>query len=127
MQTPDAVKVLQSKMDRSSGLDKGSCAACLLGPGVGCPADNRVGCEGKCGRSHQGPGDRKVQYCKDVAKTCGFDAPVYFNNPKFWTSAPSGHQRHAGPAAAKKPAAGSPKHAPSASDDDDDDDDDDDE
>ena len=129
MQTPDAVKVLQSKMDRSSGLDKGSCAACLLGPGVGCPADNRVGCEGKCGRSHQGPGDRKVQYCKDVMTTCGFDSPVYFNNPKFWTSAPSGHQRH-GKAAAKKPAAGSPKHSSASEDDDgdgDDDDDDDDE
>ena len=125
MQTPDAVKVLQSKMDRSSGLDKGSCAACLLGPGVGCPADNRVGCEGKCGRSHQGPGDRKVQYCKDVVTTCGFDSPVYFNNPKFWTSAPSGHQRH-GKAAAKKPAAGSPKHSSASEDNDDGDDDDDD-
>ena len=126
LQSPDAVKVLQSKMDHSSGLDKGACAACLLGTGAGCPTDNRVGCEGKCGRSHQGPGDRKVQYCKDVAKTCGFDSPVYFNNPKFWTSAPSGHQRHAGTAAAKKPAAGSPKHASSASDDNDDGDDDDD-
>ena len=126
LQSPDAVKVLQSKMDHSSGLDKGACAACLLGTGAGCPTDNRVGCEGKCGRSHQGPGDRKVQYCKDVAKTCGFDSPVYFNNPKFWTSAPSGHQRHAGTAAAKKPAAGSPKHASSASEDNDDGDDDDD-
>ena len=129
MQSPDAVKVLQSKMDRSSGLDKGSCAACLLGTGAGCSTDNRVGCEGKCGRSHQGPGDRKVQYCKDVATTCGFDSPVYFNNPKFWTSAPSGHQRH-GKAAAKKPAAGSPKHSSASEDDDgdgDDDDDDDDE
>ena len=67
-----------------------------------------------------------VQYCKDVVKTCGFDSPVYFNNPKFWTSAPSGHQRHAGPATAKsKPAAGSPKHASRAPDEDDDDDDDD--
>ena len=129
MQTPDAVKVLQSKMDRSPGLDKGSCAACLLGTGVGCPADNRVGCEGKCGRSHQGPKDRSVQYCKDVVKTCGFDSPVYFNNPKFWTSAPSGHQRH-GKAAAKKPAVASPKHSSASEDDDDggdDDDDDDDE
>ena len=69
-----------------------------------------------------------VQYCKDVVKTCGFDSPVYFNNPKFWTSTPSGHQRHAEPAAAKsKPVAGSPKQAPDASDDDDDDDDSDDE
>ena len=67
-----------------------------------------------------------VQFCKGVVKACGFDAPVYFNNPKFWTSAPSGHRRHAGPAAVKKPAAGSPKHASSASDDNDDDDDDDD-
>ena len=59
-------------------------------------------------------------------KTCGFDSPVYFNNPKFWTSTPSGHQRHAGQAAAKvKPAAGSPKHlSTTASDDDDDDSDD---
>ena len=67
-----------------------------------------------------------MQFCKDVVKTCGFDSPVYFNNPKFWTSAPSGHQRHAGAAAAKKPTAGSPKHASSASDDNDDGDDDDD-
>ena len=127
MQSPDMVKVLQSKMDQSSGLDKGSCVACLLGTGVGCPADNRVGCEGKCGHSHQGPGDRRVQFCKGVVKTCGFDSPVYFNNPKFWTLAPSGHQRYARPAAAKsKPAAGSPKKAPSAPDDDGDDDDDDD-
>ena len=126
LQSPDMVKVLQAKMDQSSGLDKGSCVACLFGTGVGCPADNRVGCEGKCGHSHQGLGDRKVQYRKDVAKTCGFDAPVYFNNPKFWTSTPSGHQRHAGLVVAKKPAASSPKHAPSASDDNDDDDDDDD-
>ena len=96
------VKVLQTKMDQSSGLDKGSCVACLLGTGVGCPTDNRVGCEGKCGHSHQGPKDRMAQFCKDVVKTCGFDAPVYFNNPKFWTSAPSGHRRYAGPAAVKK-------------------------
>ena len=128
LQSPDMVKVLQSKMDQSSGLGNGSCVACLLGTGVGCPTDNRVGCEGKCGHSHQGPGDRKVQFCKDVVKTCGFDSPVYFNNPKFWTSAPSGHQRHAGPAAAKsKPTAGSPKRASDASDDDDNDDDSDDE
>ena len=120
------VEVLQAKMDQSPGIDKGPCAACLLGGGVGCPTDNRVGCEGKCGHSHQGPGDRKVQFCKDVAKTCGFDSPVYFNNPKFCTSAPSGHQCHAGSAAVKsKPAADSPKHASSASDDDDDDGDDD--
>ena len=121
------VKVLQAKMDQSLGLDKGACAACLLGDGVGCPADSRVGCEGKCGRSHQGPKDREVQYQKDVVKTCGFDSMVWFNNPKFWTAAPSGHQRHAGPAAGKgKPAAGSPKRASDASDDEDDDDDDDD-
>ena len=68
-----------------------------------------------------------MQFCKYVAKTCGFDAPVYFNNPKFWTSAPSGHQRHAGPAAGKgKGAPGSPKRASDASDDEGDDDDDDD-
>ena len=60
LQTPDMAKVLQAKMDQSSGLDKGSCVACLLGTGVGCPDDNRVGCEGKCGHSHQGPKDRKV-------------------------------------------------------------------
>ena len=77
------VKVLQAKMGQSAGLDKGACVACLLGTGVGCPADNRVGCEGKCGHSHQGPKDRSVQFCKDVVKTCGFDAPVYFDNPKF--------------------------------------------
>ena len=112
-------------MDASQGLDKGGCVACLLGDDVGCPADNRVGCEGKCGRSHQGPKDRKEQYRKDVIKTCGLDGMIWFNNPKFWTKAPSGHQRHAGTAAAK-PAAGSPKHAPSASDDNDDGDDDDD-
>ena len=55
IQSPDMVKVLQKKMDQSPGLDKGSCVACLLGGGVGCPADNRVSCEGKCGHSHQGP------------------------------------------------------------------------
>ena len=73
----------------------------------------------------------RCRSARALQKTFGFDAPVYFNNPKFWASTPSGHhQRHAGPAAAKsKPAAGSPKHASSASDDDvddvDDDDDDD--
>ena len=123
------VKVLQAKMDQSTGLDKGSCVACLLGTGVGCSEDRRVGCEGKCGRSHQGPADRMKQFTGDVVKTCGLDSMVYFNSRKFWTKAPSGHQRHAGPAAAKKPAAGSPKRASSASDDNDngDDDDDDDE
>ena len=126
LQSPDMVKVLQSKMDQSSGLGNGSCVACLLGTGVGCPTDSRVGCEGKCGHSHQGPKDRMVQYCKDVVKTSGFDSPVYFNDPKSWTSAPSGHQRHARPAAAKsKPAAGSPKQASSAPDEDDEEDDDD--
>jgi len=123
--TPDMVKVLQAKMDQSLGLDKGACAACLLGDGVGCPVDSRVGCEGKCGHSHQGPGNRKVQFCSDVVKTCGLDGMVYFNNPKFWTSAPSGHNRHAGPAAGKgKLAPGSPKQASDASDVEDDDDDD---
>ena len=68
LQSPGMVKVLQAKMDQSAGLDKGSCVACLLGGGVGCPVDNRVGCEGRCGHSHQGPGDRKVPFCKDVAK-----------------------------------------------------------
>ena len=121
------VKVLQTKMDQSAGLVKGACVACLLGGGVGCPVDNRIGCEGRRGHSNQCPGDRNVQFCKDVCKTCGFDAPVYFNNPKFWTSVPSGHQRHGGAAAAKaKPAAGSPKRTTSASDDDGDNDDDDD-
>ena len=111
LQSPDMVKVLQTKMDQSSGLDKGSCVACLLCTGVGCPIDSRVGCEGKCGHSHQGPKGRIGQYCKDVVKTCGFDSPVYFNNPKFL--------------AKSKPTAGSPKQASSASDEDDDDDHDD--
>ena len=122
LQSADMVKILQSKMDRSPGLDKGGCVACMLGEGVGCPVDNRVGCEGKCGHSHQGPSDRKVQFCTDVMKTCGFDSMVYFNNPKFWTSAPSGHQRHGGKA---KTLAIKPKPPSSASDNDDDDDDDD--
>ena len=113
-------------MDQSLGLDKGSCVVCLLGDGVGCPVDARAGCEGKCGHSHQGPKVREVQYQKDVAKTCGFGSMVWFNNPKFWTATPSGHQRHAGPATGKtKPAAGSPKRSSDASDDEDDDDDDD--
>ena len=63
IQTPDMVKVPQTKMDQSTGLDKGACVACLLGGGVGGPVDNRVGCEGRCDHSHQGPGDHKVQFC----------------------------------------------------------------
>ena len=121
----DALKILQTKLDNSTGLAKGSCAAVLLGPPPdGCPHDKRVGCEGSCGRSHQGPADRKVEFCEDVAKVCGLEGKLYLNNNRFWTGTPPGHQRQQPPppststAIVVRKGGGSPKRQ----DDDDDDD-----
>ena len=88
----DRVKIVQSKMNVSRGLDKGCCAACLLGED-GCDEDDRAGAGvmGKCGWAHQGPKDQQAQFYLDVATTSGFKVPYSARNYRFWQNTPSGH------------------------------------
>ena len=78
----DRVKIVQSKIDTSRGLNKGCCAARLLGED-GCDEDDRAGVIGKCGRSHQGPKDQQEQFCVDVAETAGLKVPYAARNYRF--------------------------------------------
>jgi len=79
----DRVKIVQAKMNASRGLDKGCCAACLLGED-GCDEDSRAGVMGKCGWAHQGPKGQEAQFCVDVAATAGLKVPYVARNFKFW-------------------------------------------
>ena len=77
------VKIAQAEMNVSPGLDKGCCAACLLGED-GCDEDSRAGVMGKCGLAHQAPKDQQEQFCVDVAATAGLKVPYVARNFKFW-------------------------------------------
>ena len=77
-------------MNVSRGLDKGCCAACLLGED-GCDEDDRAGVMGKCGWAHQGPNDQQAQFCLDVAATAGLKVPYVAKNIRVWQATPSGH------------------------------------
>ena len=114
------LEIIQAKMDQSSGVDKGACAWCLLGPN-GCPHDKRVGVQASCGRAHMGPTDRKPAFCIAAVKSSGLEGPLYLNNKKFWTASLTGHSPSEAKAKAK--ASGGPKGTPAPSDADDDDDD----
>ena len=90
-------------MNVSRGLDKGCCAACLLGED-GCDLDDRVGVIGKCGWAHMGPLGQEPQFKLDVAATAGLKVPYSTRNFKFWQKTPSGHA----PAEAKRKRSSSP-------------------
>ena len=115
------LEVLQTKLDQSTGIDKGACVWCLIGPN-GCPKDKRVGVQASCGRAHLGPVDRKPQFCIAVCKSTEMKGPLYLNNKKFWTKALSGHtSSEARPPATAQPAVRAPNTpVPSAGEDDDD-------
>ena len=113
------LEIVQAKLDQSTGIDKGACAWCLIGP-KGCPHDKRVGVQASCGRAHMGPTDRKPAFCMAVVKTTGVTGPLYLNNRKFWTKALSGHSSSEAKPGPKRGAGGA-KGTPVQSDDDEDD------
>ena len=78
----DRVKIAQAKMNNSRGLDKGYCAACLLGEDS-CDEDSRAGVIGKCGLAHQAPKDQQEQFCTDVTATAGLKVLYNARNVKF--------------------------------------------
>ena len=98
-------------MDTSRGLDKGCCAACLLGED-GYDEDDRAGVIGKCGRSYQGPKDQQEQFCVDVARAAGLKVLYAARNYRFWQNSPSGH-------AASEAKRTERSHSPAPGDDDD--------
>ena len=114
--TDEQVAIVQAAMDVSTGIDKGTCAACVLGE-KGCKHDMRVGCMGKCRRAHQGPKGREGEFTRAVCKTAGLTPPLHFANRGFWTTALSGHDSKR----QRSPAPSSADESKSSGDDDDDD------
>lgn len=114
--TDEQVAIVQAAMDVSTGIDKGTCAACVLGE-KGCKHDKRVGCMGKCRRAHQGPKGREGEFTRAVCKTAGLTPPLHFANRGFWTTALSGHDSKR----QRSPAPSSADESKSSGDDDDDD------
>ena len=86
----DQCAVLQSKLDVSNDIDKGSCACFYFGK-TGCAKDKRAGVVGKCGYSHGAPADRKDLFCKALCKTANMPNPLRLKNQRLWNDTPSGH------------------------------------